>query len=316
MNRVGAILPRLVLTVPVVLFLAAVPTNQARADLTALVPAYFYPGGPSLTYWNQLDQAAHQINVDVIVNPNSGPGTTTDPNYLSAIQNLDATPYGKAFGYVGTDFGMRPLAAVESDIQGYLNLYGTHAFAGFFIDQMSVLPTTLSYYQQIYQFIKTTLGTSYTVIGNQGSPFLNGVSPQNFLSTADVLNIFEGPNTGPAGAVGFNNYPYGLPLFPNYPSNRFANIVYDVPADAGNPSQSSAMLADLSKAVQLNAGTVFFTDGTGGNPYDHLPSYWDQEVAAIASVPEPDTLTMLASGGLLSSLAYAVRQRGRKQRGA
>ena len=43
--------------------------------------------------------------------------------------------------------------------------------------------------------------------------------------------------------------------FLSYPSDRFSNIVFDVPADAGNPSQSSAMLADLSKAVQLNAGT-------------------------------------------------------------
>jgi len=56
-----------------------------------------------------------------------------------------------------------------------------------------------------------------------------------------------------------------------------------------------------------------FTDGTGGNPYDHLPSYWDQEVAAIASlsVPEPSALAMFASGGLLVSLACATGWRGR-----
>jgi hypothetical protein len=67
------------------------------------------------------------------------------------------------------------------------------------------------------------------------------------------------------------------------------------------------MLADLSKAVSLNAGLVYFTDGTGGNPYDHLPSYWDQEVAAIAAfVPEPGPFTKLASGGLFAALAMAV----------
>ena len=47
------------------------------------------------------------------------------------------------------------------------------------------------------------------------------------------------------------------------------------------------MLADLSKAVSLNAGYVYITDQTLPNPYAQLPSYWDQEVAAIASVPEP-----------------------------
>jgi hypothetical protein len=307
------VVPRLVLIVPVALFLTVGPTNQARAGLTALVPAYFYPGGSTLTYWTQLDQAAQTINLDVIVNPSSGPGTTTDPNYLSAIENLNATPHGEAFGYVSTDFGTRSLSDVESDIQGYLNLYGNR-FAGFFLDQMSILPSTLSYYQAIYAYIKT-LDPSYTVIGNPGSPFLNGVSPGNFLSTADIMNIFEGPNTAPTpGAAGFDAYPYGLNWFQTYPSDRISNVVYDVPADAGNPGQSSAMLADLSKAIQLNAGTVYFTDGTGGNPYAQLPSYWDQEVAAIAaaSVPEPGAVAMLASGCLLSSLAVALRRRAQR----
>jgi len=60
--------------------LAAGACSQASAGTTALVPAYFYPGGSTLGYWNQLDQAANNINVDVIVNPASGPGTMTDPN--------------------------------------------------------------------------------------------------------------------------------------------------------------------------------------------------------------------------------------------
>jgi len=290
----------------------AVATNPAQAGTTALVPAYFYPAGSTLTYWNQLDQTANQINLDVIVNPASGPGTSTDPNYLSAIENLNATTYGKVFGYVPTGFGARPIADVENDVSTYLNLYGNR-FAGIFIDQMSIVPSTLTYYQTIDQFIKSTLGSSSTVIGNPGSPFLNGVTPSSYLSTADVLNIFEGPNTAPSpGAAGFDAYPYGLNWFQNYPSNRFANTVYDVPADGGNPSQSAAMLADLSKAVQLNAGYVYFTDGTGGNPYDHLPSYWDQEVAAIQSlsVPEPSALAVLTSGGLLLSLACAAKKIG------
>jgi hypothetical protein len=317
MSRVGRIMSRLVLTVPVALLLAVTPTSQARAGITALVPAYFYPGGSTLTYWDQLDQSAQTINLDVIVNPASGPGTTTDPNYLSAIENLNATAHGKVFGYISSDFGSRPLADVESDIQAYLNLYGNR-FAGFFIDQMSILPSTLSYYQSIYHYIKG-LGPSYTVIGNPGNPFLNGVSPNSFLSTANVLNIFEGPNIAPSpGAAGFDAYPYGLNWFLSYPSDRFSNVVFDVPADAGNPSQSSAMLADLSKAISLNAGTVYFTDGTGSNPYDHLPSYWDQEVAAIsaASVPEPGALTTMTSGCLLTMLGVAVRRRsqGRSRR--
>jgi hypothetical protein len=156
------------------------------------------------------------------------------------------------------------------------------------------------------------VGSSYSVISNPGNPFLNGFQPNDFLSTANVLNIFEGPNIAPSpGAAGFDAYPYGLNWFQGFPSSRFSNIVFGVPDDA-------TMLADLSKAVQLNAGLVYFTDGTNvhGNPYDHLPSYWDQEVAAIQAasvVPEPGALTKLASGGLFAALAMAVKRRSRRR---
>ncbi len=62
---------------------------------------------------------------------------------------------------------------------------------------MFITPSTLSYYQSLNAYIKG-LTPSYTIIGNPGQPFLNGVAPQEYLSTADVFNIFEGPNTAPS----------------------------------------------------------------------------------------------------------------------
>jgi hypothetical protein len=281
---------------------------------------YVYPGGSGLAYWNELDQSASKINVDAIVNPANGPGTVADPNYVAAINNLISTPHGKVFGYISSNFGNASLTQVESDIQGYINLYGSK-FSGFFIDQMylhgdlpgpPVVPSTLSFYQSIYNYIKG-LNPSYQVIGNPGTPFLNGLSPSDYLSTANQFVIFEGPSVGPPGGVGFNNYSYGLNWFTQYPSNRFANIIFDVPADVGNPSQSSAMLADLHKAVQYRAGSVFLTDGVLPNPYDHLPSYWNQEVAALAS-PEPSTLAVATTCTLIGMAVVAVKRRGRAQR--
>jgi hypothetical protein len=83
--------------------------------------------------------------------------------------------------------------------------------------------------------------------------------------------------------------PYSQNWFESYPSDRFTNTIYDVPANTGDSSQSSAMLADVSQAAQLDAGFVYITNLSGGNPYDGLPSYWDQEVSAVAAVPEPGT---------------------------
>ena len=87
-----------------------------------------------------------------------------------------------------------------------------------------------------------------------------------------------------------------------YPPNDFANVIY---------AQSSAqgMTTDIALAASRNVGSVYVTDQVLPNPYAQLPSYWDQEVAAIKSVPEPGSLTLLASGALLITLAAATRWR-------
>jgi PEP-CTERM motif len=100
-----------------------------------------------------------------------------------------------------------------------------------------------------------------------------------------------------------------LNWFQSYPRDRFANVIYDVPT-------ASDMLADLKKAVQLNAGYVYITDQTLPNPYSQLPSYWDQEVAAVASIPEPGSLVMLATGSVLTLAGFARRRGTGRARGA
>jgi hypothetical protein len=277
-----------------------------------LVPAYFYPGtGGTEGFtdgWAQMAASATKVPITAIFNPNSGPlPGPADPNYVTAMTNLENAG-GHVVAYVFTNSGSSSLANIESQIQTYITQYGS-LINGFFIDGMAISSSTLSYYQTLDSYIKG-LRSSYTVIGNNGDPFLNGVTPQQFLSTADVLNIFEGPDKAPAlGAPGFDAYPYGLNWFQGYPSNRFSNIVFDVLTE-------SAMLADVSKAVQLNAGSVYVTDRTLPNPYDQLPSYWDQEVAsvhALQAVPEPGTLTYLASAALCWPLAVAARGRFRRR---
>jgi Spherulation-specific family 4 len=280
----------------------------ARGDLGVLVPSYFYPGtgGPGGVGdgWAAMTAAASKISVTAILNPASGPGSY-DPTYAAAMTNLENAG-GHVVAYVYTDNGNATLATVEGEISTYISQYGS-LINGFFLDGMFITPSTLSYYQSLDSYIKGR-NASYTVIGNPGQPFLNGVSPSDYLSTADVFNIFEGPNTAPSpGAPGFDDYPYGVNWFQSYPSNRFSNVIYDVPT-------STAMVADLSKAVQLNAGYVYITDQTGGNPYSQLPSYWDQEVAAIAAVPEPGGLTKIVSAAVCGYLAMTVQWCRRRRR--
>jgi len=282
--------------------------GSCRADSAntqgIIVPAYFYPGtgGPGGVGdgWAAMAAAAGQVPVTAVFNPDSGPlPGPADPNYVTAMTNLENAG-GRAVGYVYTNDGGTPLTAVESQISTYVSQYGS-LMNGFYLDGMSVTPSTLSYYQNLDSYIKG-LSLSYTVIGNPGQPYLNSVSPANYLSTADIFDIFEGPDTAPVGNPGFNNYPYGQNWFLNYPSDRFTNTIYDVPT-------TSAMLVDVSTANQLDAGYVYITDQMGPNPYDQLPSYWDQEVSAVASLPEPSPLafTLILASLLVISARPRVR---------
>jgi hypothetical protein len=287
----------------------ASPGVPQAAPVSLLVPAYFYPGtgGPGGigSGWAAMTQAAtHGASVVAVLNPNSGPlPGPADPNYSAALTNLEAAG-GKAIAYVPTGFGTVPLATVEGQINTYISQYGSR-IDGFFLDQMSLLPSTLSYYQALNTYIKG-LSSTYLTAGNTGDPSLNGVSPANYLSTADVHNIFEGPNTSPApGAPGFNNYPYGLNWFLSAPSSDIANIVFDVP-------DAATMRADVTRAEGLNAGYVYVTDQGLPNPYAQLPSYWNEEVAAITAVPEPGTAALLGVGTALTMALTMALARRRK----
>jgi hypothetical protein len=280
------------------------PVTCRAAGLGVIVPAYFYPGtgGPGGVGdgWSAMTSAADQVPLTAVLNPNSGPlPGPADPNYIAAMTNLENAT-GKVVAYVDTGNGGTSLSTVESEISTYISQYGG-LINGFFLDDMSVVPSTLSYYQNLESYIKS-LSPSYTIVGNPGQPFLNGVSATDYLSTADIFDIFEGPNTGNPG---FNTYPYGQTWFQSDPSSRFSNIVYDAP--------STSLLANITEAAELNAGDVYITDQTG-NPYAQLPSYWDQEVSAIANLPEPSMLTMVFLSGMILLRPIGKKPRIRRRK--
>ncbi len=274
------------------------PARVAAGSVSALVPAYFYPGtgGPGGVGdgWAAMASAASTISITAIFNPDSGPlPGPPDPNYVTAMTNLELAG-GKAVAYIDTDYGGVTLPNVESQIGTYLSQYGS-LINGFFFDRMSNLPGEVSYYQSIYSYVKS-LSSSYAVIGNPGtatnSAYLNASPP-----TASTFLTYEGSAAGYTSA----NTSTG-------PSSQYANVVYDQPTVAG-------MEANIGFAASNNVGYVYVTDQTLNPPtgylYDQLPSYWDQEVTAIAgaSVPEPGAMALMTSGCLLTMLAVAVRRR-------
>jgi hypothetical protein len=269
-----------------VLLLAAHPV--AAGPLQALVPAYFYPAGNS--YWSELDNAAHQIGVTAIMNPNSGPGSSADANYAAAVNSLQAAG-GRVLGYVYTSYGARSEADVEADINAYVSFYHIN---GIFLDQQSTSPAEVSYYADLYKYVKS-LNPAYQVVANPGTN-----TQQAYLNTptADALVTFEDT------ASAYASYSPAS-WTSGYSPDHFGNLIHTQMTAAG-------MLADLHLAQQRNAGLVYVTDDTLPNPYDRLPSYWNQEVAAIAAsaaVPEPTSMALLITGAIAAGLLWIKRPR-------
>ena len=118
-----------------------------------IVPAYFYPEGKGLKYWNDLAVTASsgQVPLVVVINPESGPGKSLDQDYADI--NLKVRKAGaKTIGYIYSLYGKRPYADFVADVKAYMKWY---AVDGFFIDEMSDNVNTLAYYRSLYSYIKS-----------------------------------------------------------------------------------------------------------------------------------------------------------------
>jgi len=233
------------------------------APMGIIVPAYFYPVGNN--GWSAMDFAAARIPLIAILNPDSGPGSSRDPNFVTAVANVHKAG-GQVVGYVHTTYGTRPMLEVTNDINAYVSWY---ILDGFFIDEMANDANTndVNYYAAIYQYIKG-INPNYSVTGNPGTSTL-----ETYLTTptADTLMIFENQST---------NYPANVPSswVANHPAPQFANIAY------GSALSAATMSNFVALATSRNTGWIFFSDADLPNPYDVLPSYWTNEVELVQAL--------------------------------
>jgi len=221
------------------------------------VPEYFYPGG-STDYWAQLDQAGP--GALAAMNPNSGPGSAPDPEYVSAVESAEAAGV-TVVGYVYTSYGSRSLGAVESDVDKYYNWYPVQ---GIFFDQASTSCSKEPHYAQLTNYVKAKGGLARTVL-NPGTQ-----TNQCYVSAADILLTFEGSDSEYLNS-------YSAPSWvSSYPASHFCHVIYVT-------STTSAMAAAVQLSKKRNAGYVYVTSATLQNPYDLLPMYWSPELADIGA---------------------------------
>ncbi len=231
-------------------------TRGVRAQRLA-VPSYFYPG-PA---WQQLETAAGTVGV-AVVNPNSGPGTTSNPDYVGEVKRAREAGI-TVIGYVHTSWGARSASVVRREIDLY---YKWYAVDGIYLDEASTDCSKQPYYERLSRYIDRKGGMAVSVLG------AGTTMPECYIRAGDVLLTFEGTYQAYAAWV-----PSGWEF--NYGAKRFWHLVYS--------ATDSEMASTVSLSKTRNAGWIYVTPDDLPNPWDTLPPnpYWTEELTAVEADP-------------------------------
>jgi Spherulation-specific family 4 len=259
--------------------LAAGPSTTAQR---LAVPGYFYPGAE----WTQLSTTAPAGSV-VIVNPNSGPGATADPTYVSAINTARARGV-KVIGYVATTYAARAPTVVKNEIDLY---YQWYAMDGIFFDEGANACTSVQYYTDLTSYVRTKSDNTLAV-SNPGTNI-----PSCFSNAADIFVNFESDAAKYLAETG-----WAPNAWESDPANgdRFWHLVYKTP--------QADLAAVMALTKQRNASWVYVTPDDLPNPWDTLPTgtYWSEEIAALAAPTPPNPTTTPTTPGSSSSATTTI----------
>lgn len=255
--------------ITIILILSCQPQVVRGNSLKILLPLYVYPNwyDPENYLWSEVISAAAKVPIVAIINPNNGPDNKP-PNhdYQKGLADLRTTKIS-ILGYVYTQYGDRSITEVINDINLYARYYDLD---GIFLDETASDAETIDYYQKIYHYVKTKTHLKQIII-NPGTDLDEGYLAQPVADTAVVAENY---------AQIWQQYQPQL-YHRNYPANRFASLVHSV-------TDVSTMKNCIDLAIARNFGYVYVTNDSpqsaDGNPWNSLPSYWQEEVDYIKSL--------------------------------
>jgi Spherulation-specific family 4 len=232
-----------------------------------LVPSYYGPNDN--VKWEAIVNASKIVPVTAIINPNSGPGTSVDANWISRIGMLRSAGV-KVLGYVATGYGGRNQGAINADLQNFASWYNID---GYFIDEVAPEDLTVAgvnLYANIVSAAKSLVHSSAKVVLNPGINF-----DQRLLSVAnaDVVVGFEDKGSNYSKNIQAN-------WSSNYSASRFADLVYS----QGDPTSAYKNLATR------NVKYVYITSDGGSNPWDTAASYIIAEATILAALNAGQTV--------------------------
>ena len=138
-------------------------------SLFIILPLYLYPSDKGAAWDNVTTtiEAYPGVQWQVIVNPNSGPGTTSypsDPNIISGIAKLNSYSNVNTVGYVDTAYMKKSIPSVNAEVDVYASWAGYSgakiAIGGIYFDDVSNEKNSSFYYQAVAAHARSSMKSS------------------------------------------------------------------------------------------------------------------------------------------------------------
>lgn len=248
------------------------------------VPSYWYPSTDASSPWARALVSSPPLDL-VIINPNSGPGKRSDPEYVAQVTRAHAaSPTLSVLGYVHTSYGKRAPAEVHADVADYFLWYDVD---GVFVDEVSSDASGASYYVALAAFIRSQRAPALArsaakVRGAAHAAAASAAAPLVVLNPGTDIDIVYEPafdivmsfESSLADYLRFTPAPWLRNATLIAPS-RVWHCVHTV----GEPQANvTGPLAEaVARAKGLNAGWLYATNETMPNPYAGLPEgvFWE-----------------------------------------
>lgn len=213
----------------------------------------------------------------VVVNPESGPGSSfPDMNYQREITKLNSFANVRTVGYVRTNYTVRPISEVKSDIDSYATWPSMNPVIyvdGIFFDEApsSANQSSLAYMQAAVSYSHgkkdSGIGKNSTpyVVTNPGQPPVTAAYLNSFPAP-DLVLVFENTYAAWYDAIEANRQNiWDL----DADNNQLAVMLHDVP-NSLTCSQITALVNDLKGNVGV--GSLWLTDLIGDTSYTGWPT--------------------------------------------
>lgn len=233
---------------------APAPAAPAAMPTGTMVPLYTRPTDPSWAALIAAKQAHPTVPVLAVVNPSNGPGTSISKDYTDGINRLVGAGI-RVIGYVWTSYGERNAADVRKDIDTWKSFYPQ--VTGIFFDEQSNKVGFESYYRDLTSYSRSH-GLTFT-IGNPGQD-----TKPSYIGTVDLILIYE--------SSGIPDMSRLTGWHTEHDRRNFGVIPYGIGFDK-----------NFVQAAKPYVSYIYLTSDVLPNPWDSLPSYFGDLMAALAA---------------------------------